>query len=122
MISEVKYARLQRVWRVVRLTILAVVFVILALSVLVAALGAWRGQTSRSEMLGEDSVHVIPHVLRNTYIGGGRFDAICAEIEPCHEAAAEICGDAVVILEETRDADGIWVLTAECEEGISPTW
>ncbi|MDV7141683.1 hypothetical protein R3X27_03200 [Tropicimonas sp. TH_r6] len=122
MISEVKLARLQRLWRVIRRVVLGVVFAVLALTVLVTVIGTWRGQASRAELLGEDTVHVVPHLLRYTYIGDARFEAVCRTIEACDAAAQEICGDAVVRLEENRDADGIWLLLAECEEGISPAW
>ncbi len=112
----------QKLLRILRIVVIAAVAIVLGLSVLFAAIGAWKGQTSRQELLDADGIHVVPHLLRNTYTGDARFEVACDVAEKCLATARKICGDKVVILSEPLGSEGVWLLLAECEPGTEPGW
>ena len=112
----------RKLWRILRRAIIALITLVLALSVLVAVYGAWKGESSKEELLDADGIHVVPHLLRNTYTGDVRFEVACDATEKCLDTAQKICRDNVVILSEPQGSDGVWLLLAECEPGIEPDW
>ncbi|SDI58185.1 hypothetical protein [Aliiruegeria lutimaris] len=113
---------LQKLRRTLRLAIIVLVGVVLALTILFTVFGTWKGMSSREELLDANGIHVLPHLLRNTYTGDARFDVACDAPESCTAAAREICGDTVVVLSEPQKEDGIWIMVAECEPGTEPQW
>ncbi|NDR55076.1 hypothetical protein [Aliiruegeria sabulilitoris] len=120
--EDVKDTPLQKLSRTLRRAVIVVVGVVVGLTVLFTVLGTWQGISSRNELLDATGVHVLPHVLRNTYTGGARFDVACKATETCTATAGEICGDAVIVLSEPQEEDGIWVMVAECGPGTEPQW